>query len=207
MSEEVGRLAASGQRPPCLAVVLVGDDPASASYIKGKRRACKRVGIESMEHDLPAEAVGLEIRPENASMVIDIGRRIKAAVNAQLKIQHPEKEFINECTHVEFYGQPSSPEAHLKNTVFFAESGIDRSPCGTGTSAKLAVLHAKGELKLNQEFVHESIIGSIYFVLAGASIVDMTAHVFSQYRIAKLYLIGLDRYPFVTYGLILGAIL
>jgi methylenetetrahydrofolate dehydrogenase (NADP+)/methenyltetrahydrofolate cyclohydrolase len=56
MSEEVGRLAASGQRPPCLAVVLVGDDPASASYIKGKRRACKRVGIESAEHDLPAEA-------------------------------------------------------------------------------------------------------------------------------------------------------
>jgi proline racemase len=111
---------------------------------------------------LPAEAVGLEIRPENASMVIDIGRRIKAAVNAQLKIQHPEKEFINECTHVEFYGQPSSPEAHLKNTVFFAESGIDRSPCGTGTSAKLAVLHARGELKLDQEFVHESIIGSIF---------------------------------------------
>jgi proline racemase len=111
---------------------------------------------------LPAEAVGLEIRPKNARMVIDIGRRIKAAVNAQVKIQHPEIDFINECTHVEFYGQPSSAVAHLKNTVFFAESGIDRSPCGTGTSAKLAVLHAKGELKLNQEFVHESIIGSIF---------------------------------------------
>ena len=56
MSEEVGKLAASGERAPCLAVVLVGDDPASASYIKGKRRACKRVGMESVEHDLPAEA-------------------------------------------------------------------------------------------------------------------------------------------------------
>ncbi|MGD9043389.1 MAG: 4-hydroxyproline epimerase [Desulfobacterales bacterium] len=111
---------------------------------------------------LPADAVGLEIRPENARKVIDIGRRIKAAVNAQVTIQHPEKDFINECTHVEFYGQPTSPEAHLKNTVFFAESGIDRSPCGTGTSAKLAVMHAKGELKLNQEFIHESIIGSIF---------------------------------------------
>ncbi len=54
MSEEVGSLVASGKRPPCLAVVLVGDDPASASYIKGKRRACKRVGMESVEHDLPA---------------------------------------------------------------------------------------------------------------------------------------------------------
>jgi methylenetetrahydrofolate dehydrogenase (NADP+)/methenyltetrahydrofolate cyclohydrolase len=56
MSEEVGKLVASGQRAPCLAVVLVGDDPASASYIKGKRRACKRVGMESVEHDLPAES-------------------------------------------------------------------------------------------------------------------------------------------------------
>ncbi len=55
MAEEVGKLVESGQRPPCLAVVLVGDDPASASYIKGKRRACKRVGMESVEHDLPAD--------------------------------------------------------------------------------------------------------------------------------------------------------
>ena len=94
--------------------------------------------------------------------MIDIGIIIKAAVNAQVRMRHPEKEFINECTHVEFYGQPASPGAHLKNTVFFAESGIDRSPCGTGTSAKLAVLHAKGEIKLNEEFVHESIIGSIF---------------------------------------------
>jgi proline racemase len=111
---------------------------------------------------LPADTVGIEIHPDNARKVIDTGRMIKKAVNAQVKIQHPEKEFINECTHVEFYGKPTSPEAHLKNVVFFAEAGIDRSPCGTGTSAKLAVMHAKGEIKLNQEFVHESIIGSIF---------------------------------------------
>jgi proline racemase len=50
----------------------------------------------------------------------------------------------------------------VKNAAFFPESGIDRSPCGTGTSAKLATLYAKGKLKLNEEFVHESIIGSIF---------------------------------------------
>jgi proline racemase len=111
---------------------------------------------------LAAEAVGLEIRPENAGKAIELGRKIKQAVNDQVPIQHPEKEFINECTHVEFYGPPKSPAAHLQNTVFFAESGIDRSPCGTGTSAKLAVLHQKGQMKLNQEFVHESIIGGIF---------------------------------------------
>lgn len=61
MAEEVAKLVEAGERPPCLAVVLVGDDPASASYIKGKRRACKRVGMESVEHALPAETSEAEL--------------------------------------------------------------------------------------------------------------------------------------------------
>jgi methylenetetrahydrofolate dehydrogenase (NADP+)/methenyltetrahydrofolate cyclohydrolase len=56
LAAEVGQLVAAGWRPPRLAVVLVGDDPASASYIKGKRRACARIGMESVEVDLPASA-------------------------------------------------------------------------------------------------------------------------------------------------------
>ena len=56
LAEEVRKLAEAGRRPPCLAVVLVGDNPASASYIKGKRRACARVGMESVERDLPGSA-------------------------------------------------------------------------------------------------------------------------------------------------------
>jgi methylenetetrahydrofolate dehydrogenase (NADP+)/methenyltetrahydrofolate cyclohydrolase len=56
LAEEVAKLVAGGRRPPCLAVVLVGDDPASASYIQGKRRACRRVGMHSIERDLPASA-------------------------------------------------------------------------------------------------------------------------------------------------------
>jgi len=56
LAERVGEHVAAGRRAPCLAVVLVGDDPASASYIKGKRRACERVGIDSRERDLPASA-------------------------------------------------------------------------------------------------------------------------------------------------------
>ncbi len=115
---------------------------------------------------LPADAVELEILPENASEIIQKGRMVRDAVNSQVRIQHPEKPFVNECTHVQFYGKPSAPDADLKNTVFFADSGIDRSPCGTGTSAKVATLYAKGELKLNEEFVHESIIGSIFVARA-----------------------------------------
>jgi proline racemase len=109
-----------------------------------------------------ADAFGIRISPENASQIIEKGRAIRDAVNRQVRIQHPEKDFINSCTHVEFYGEPTTPEAHVKNAVFFADSGIDRSPCGTGTSAKVATLYAKGDLKLNEEFVHESIIGSIF---------------------------------------------
>jgi proline racemase len=111
---------------------------------------------------LPAESVELVISPENASDIIDKGRVIRDAVNAQVSIQHPEREFINSCTHVEFFTESKSAAAHVQNAVFFADSGIDRSPCGTGTSAKVATLYAKGRLKLNETFVHESIIGSVF---------------------------------------------
>ncbi len=56
LAEEVGRIAAAKKRVPCLAVVLVGDDPASASYIKGKQRACNRIGMDAIERRLPASA-------------------------------------------------------------------------------------------------------------------------------------------------------
>ena len=111
---------------------------------------------------LSADSVGVKIAPENASEIIQKGRVIRDAVNAQVKIQHPERDFIDSCTHVEFFGKPTVPGAHAKNVVFFANSGVDRSPCGTGTAAKVATLYVKGELKLNQEFVHESITGSIF---------------------------------------------
>jgi proline racemase len=109
---------------------------------------------------LPADSVGIKIAPENASEIIQKGRVIRDAVNAQVKIQHPERDFINSCTHVEFFGKPTVPGAHAQNAVFFASSAVDRSPCGTGTSAKLATLYVK-VAKLNQEFVHESITRSI----------------------------------------------
>lgn len=111
---------------------------------------------------LPAESLNLELKPENASRIIELGRLVRKAVNERIRVRHPEKEFIDCCTHVEFYSEPTTPGADAKNAVFFAESGIDRSPCGTGTSAKVALLHAQGKLAVGEEFVHESIIGSIF---------------------------------------------
>jgi proline racemase len=111
---------------------------------------------------LPAEAVGIAIGPTAAAKVIEWGRVIRQAVNEQVTIRHPEFDFIDTCTHVQFYGPPSAPGADLRNAVFMAETGIDRSPCGTGTCAKLAVLHAKGQIEVGTDFVHESIIGSLF---------------------------------------------
>jgi proline racemase len=111
---------------------------------------------------LPAADAGLEIKPKAATALIEKGRLIKEAVNRQVELQHPELDFINECTHVEFYGDATSQGAHSKNAVILSDSGLDRSPCGTGTSAKIALLYAKGQLKKNELFVHESIIGSTF---------------------------------------------
>jgi len=111
---------------------------------------------------LPAESVGLEIKPEWANDIISCGFKIWESISEQVKAQHPEISEIKGFSGVMFSGPPSHPNATLKNAMYVPPAWIDRSPCGTGTSAKMAVLHAKGVLDLKEEFVHESIIGSLY---------------------------------------------
>jgi proline racemase/trans-L-3-hydroxyproline dehydratase len=112
---------------------------------------------------LPAEAVGLEIDPQHDSEIISLGTRIWRAANEQVDIHHPEEPEIDSINYVEFSAPATDPKATMKNAVAVPPAGIDRSPCGTGTSAKMATLYAKGELGLNEEFVHESIIGSLFY--------------------------------------------
>lgn len=109
-----------------------------------------------------ARKLELELLPSNASAIIEAAVRIRKAINAAVEVVHPEAPFIKGLTHVEFYTDPTHPEATVKNTVIVPPGGIDRSPCGTGTSAKLAALFARGELGLGEEFVHESIVGSLF---------------------------------------------
>ncbi len=87
---------------------------------------------------------------------------LRDAVNAAGTFVHPEEPKINRVTHIMWTGKPTKPEAHGRNAVFYGDKAIDRSPCGTGTSARLAQLHAKGRLKTGDTFVHESIIGSLF---------------------------------------------
>lgn len=111
---------------------------------------------------LPASEVGLNIEMNQAHRFSELGMRIRDAVNAQISIQHPKLAHIRTVDLVEFYGEPSHPDANAKNVVVFGNGQLDRSPCGTGTSAKLAVLHAKGELNRQEPFIYESILGTLF---------------------------------------------
>ncbi len=108
-----------------------------------------------------SERVGLRIAPDNLSRLIDFGMRLLSKINATVSVRHPFLD-ITTVDLVEIYGKPTNPAADLKNVVVFGEAQADRSPCGTGTSAKLAYLYNAGKLGLGEEFVYESITGSLF---------------------------------------------
>jgi 4-hydroxyproline epimerase len=85
----------------------------------------------------------------------------KAAQDAVAPI-HPEDPRIRDVSHVQWCGKPRNARAHARNAVFYGDAAIDRSPCGTGSSARMAQLVAKGRLDVGAEFIHESIIGSMF---------------------------------------------
>jgi len=89
-----------------------------------------------------------------------VARRL---INEKYTFQHPEYPTIKGLRHVMWTGAPKHPEADARNAVFYGEKAIDRSPCGTGTSARMAQKAGKGELKVSDSFVHESIIGSLFW--------------------------------------------
>jgi proline racemase len=112
---------------------------------------------------LPAARVGLEIHPRMTGEIVARATKIRDAVNEQISVIHPDNPRIKVCTHVRFTAPSDDEEVSVKETVFFGTEGIDRSPCGTGTSAEMAARWAKGELDLNEEFVAESIVGSRFY--------------------------------------------
>ena len=121
-----------------------------------------------------AEPLGLRLMPDEARDIVRVGEMIKAAAQEQLPVSHPENPAISGVT----IAQLSAPSRHRgvdrRNTVIVSTGkldwnrpsswtgALDRSPCGTGTSAKMAALHAKGQLPLHQDFVHEGILGTTF---------------------------------------------
>ncbi len=112
-----------------------------------------------------------------AGELIALSQKLRAALNAKYEFVHPEHPAINGLSHIEWTGVATVPGAHARNAVFYGDKAIDRSPCGTGTSARMAQLVAKGRLKIGDDFVHESIIGSVFKgrVEAAASVAGRAA--------------------------------
>lgn len=109
---------------------------------------------------VPAKALGISIHPDNITQLIRIGMQVKKSVNQSLDVQHPTEKHIQTVELTEIYEKPDPSRPYSKNVVVFGEGQVDRSPCGTGTSAAMATLYGKGKLALNQEFVNESILGT-----------------------------------------------
>ena len=87
---------------------------------------------------------------------------VRRRVNETIAVVHPDDATIAGVSHVQWTGMPRDPKAHGRNAVFYGERAIDRSPCGTGTSARMAQLAARGRLKPGDPFVHESVIGTLF---------------------------------------------
>lgn len=109
-----------------------------------------------------AADLGLEIVPENAGKLLDDGMRILKLLKSAVEVNHPAVPHIRSVDLVEICGPAQASGADARNVVVFGHGQFDRSPCGTGTCAKMATLFAKGELGLGQDFVHESIIGTTF---------------------------------------------
>ncbi len=87
---------------------------------------------------------------------------LRRLLNERIECVHPDDTTIRGVSHIQWTGKPRDPRAHGRNAVFYGDKAIDRSPCGTGTSARMAQLAAKGRLQVGDDFVHESIIGSLF---------------------------------------------
>jgi proline racemase len=121
-----------------------------------------------------AAPFGLRLTPDEGRDIVRISEMIKAAAQEQLPVVHPEQPGFSGVTIAELSASPMQPGAHMKNAVTVSTGkldwnrpatwtgAIDRSPCGTGTCAKMATLYAKGKLGLNEDFHHEGILGTVF---------------------------------------------
>ncbi len=102
------------------------------------------------------------IQNHTADQLIAWSRVLRQRLNEQYEFQHPTSPNIQGLSHLLWTGEPLSSDANGRNAVFYGDKAIDRSPCGTGTSARMAQLFSKGQLKAGDDYIHESYIGSTF---------------------------------------------
>jgi proline racemase len=108
-----------------------------------------------------ADAIALDLQPANESKLIAVYRAISQAVAAQIPVRHPERPEIDVCYQVLFTSR-STTTGDVKQTILCPPGSIDRSPCGTGTSARVALMHTRGELPLHQSRRFEGVLGTCF---------------------------------------------
>ena len=121
-----------------------------------------------------AGPLGFRLTPDEGRDIVRVSEMIKAAAAEQLPVSHPDQPGFGGITIAQLAGSPHDPNNHGRNVVTVSTGKldwdrpstwtgiIDRSPCGTGTCARMAVLHAKGRLGLNEDFRHEGILGTVF---------------------------------------------
>jgi len=139
-----------------------------ASYLHFRDATVRVAGLGVVRLDLawggnfyaivPAAALGVQVRPEEYGRLVEVGLQVMRAVNEQLDFAHPDQPEIDQCRHVVLTA--ATEHGVARAAVAIHPGWIDRSPCGTGTSARMAALATRGELGLDTDFVHASLIGS-----------------------------------------------
>ena len=150
------------------------------SFVLAVEQTVRVPGIGSVNYDLAfggafyafcrAEALDLALEPKHARRLQALGLAIKQAIMAERTISHPTEPELGYLYGTIFVGPPRTPEGDLRQVCIFANGALDRSPTGTGVSAHLALLHAKGNLRVGQSLRFESILGTRF----GGKIVEET---------------------------------
>ena len=111
---------------------------------------------------IKSDYLGYDILPEHSEELMNQALELREIINREIKVSHPLQPHIKTVDLIEIYGPAVSAQADARNVVIFGDRQIDRSPCGTGTSAKMATLCAKGKLAIGEEFVYESFTGTMF---------------------------------------------
>jgi proline racemase len=107
-----------------------------------------------------ASALGLAVEPADLPRFVEVGREIKDELNATMEIVHPFEPRLRDVYGTIFFEDVEGPGLAQRNVTVFADGEVDRSPCGSGTSARLALLHAGGELALGATLGHFGVVGT-----------------------------------------------
>ena len=116
--------------------------------------------METFTPLLILKRISVCVHNNTAGDLIRWSQELRDRINEKYDFVHLENDTIRGMSHMLWTGDTIDPSSSARNAVFYGDKAIDRSPCGTGTCARMAQWHAKGKLKIGEEFVHESYIGS-----------------------------------------------